>query len=306
MSENPAILLLAHGSPESPEGIPEFLDSITGGRGLPEQVVKEVQRRYELIGRSPLTKMTLQQGEALARELRMPVYVGMRNWRPFISDVVQQMAGDGVTSAIAIPMAPQNSRTSVGLYRQSLEGAHPPFAVDFVESWHDHPLLIQAFAERVRAGLGRACRDSEPAIIFTAHSVPERTVQEGDAYERQARETAALVARAAGLRDDQWTFAFQSQGMAGGAWLGPTVEDSIRAAHAHGALAVFIAPIGFVCDHVEILYDIDIGFRDFAQALGVSVSRPESLNDSPTFIAALAHIARARIANASEPVPQRG
>jgi len=306
MSENPAILLLAHGSPESPEGIPEFLDSITGGRGLPEQVVKEVQRRYELIGRSPLTKMTLQQGEALARELRMPVYVGMRNWRPFISDVVQQMAGDGVTRAIAIPMAPQNSRTSVGLYRQSLEGAHPPFAVDFVESWHDHPLLIQAFAERVRAGLGRACRDSEPAIIFTAHSVPERTVQEGDAYERQARETAALVARAAGLRDDQWTFAFQSQGMAGGAWLGPTVEDSIRAAHAHGALAVFIAPIGFVCDHVEILYDIDIGFRDFARALGVSVSRPESLNDSPTFIAALADIARARIANASEPVPQRG
>lgn len=300
-AERTAVLLLAHGSPDSPEGIPEFLRAITGGRGVPEHVVKEVQHRYALIGRSPLTEITLKQGEDLARALAMPVYVGMRNWRPFIADVVKQMAADGVARAIAIPMAPQNSRTSVGLYHKAVEAAQPPFAVDYVDSWHDHPRLIQAFAERVRAGLSRC--EGEPAIIFTAHSVPERTVQEGDPYERQAKETAALVARAAGLRDEQWTFAFQSQGMSGGTWLGPTVEDTIRAAHARGARQVFIAPIGFVCDHVEILYDIDIGFRDFARELGITVARPESLNDSATLIAALADIARARMAEA---VPQRG
>jgi ferrochelatase len=304
-AEKTAVLLLAHGSPESPADIPEFLLSITGGRALPEHVVKEVQHRYALIGRSPLTEITLKQGEDLARALGMPVYVGMRNWRPFIAEVVQQMAADGVTRAIAIPMAPQNSQTSVGQYRKVLEAAQPPFAVDYVEEWHDHPLLIQAFAERVRAGLERA--PGEPAIIFTAHSVPERTVQEGDPYERQAKETAALVARAAGLREDQWSFAFQSQGMSGGTWLGPTVEETIRAAHARGARSVYIAPIGFVCDHVEILYDIDIGFSEFAKELGMTVSRPESLNDSPALIAALADLARARIGSPStEAVPQRG
>jgi ferrochelatase len=281
-AEKTAVLLLAHGSPESPADIPEFLLSITGGRPLPEHVVKEVQHRYALIGRSPLTEITLKQGEHLARALGMPVYVGMRNWRPLIAEAVQEMAADGVTRAIAIAMAPQNSRTSVGQYHKVLENAQPPFAIDYVESWHDHPLLIQAFAERVRAGLERA--PGEPAIIFTAHSVPERTVQEGDPYECQAKETAALVARAAGLRDDQWTFAFQSQGMSGGTWLGPTVEDTIRAAHARGARSVYIAPIGFVCDHVEILYDIDIGFREFAKELGMTVSRPESLNDSPACV----------------------
>jgi ferrochelatase len=230
----------------------------------------------------------------------------MRNWRPFIADVVKQMSAEGITRAVAIPMAPQNSRTSVGLYRKALEAAQPRFAIDYVESWHNHPLLIQAFAERVRTGLERPMT-AEGAIIFTAHSVPARTVQEGDPYERQARETAALVAGAAGLRDEQWTFAFQSQGMAGGAWLGPTVEDTIKAAHERGARWVFIVPVGFVCDHLEILYDIDIGFGAFARGLGMSLARPESLNDSPTFIAALADLARTRITSApAEPVSQHG
>src|SRR5688572_8247488 len=123
MREKAAVLLLAHGSPDSPEGVPEFLNSIAGGRSLPDHVVEEVQRRYTLVGRSPLTEISLRQGRALARELGLPVYVGMRNWRPFIADVVKQMSAEGITRAVAIPMAPQNSRTSVGLYRKALEAA---------------------------------------------------------------------------------------------------------------------------------------------------------------------------------------
>jgi ferrochelatase len=292
----PAVLLIAHGSPERVEDIPEFLLNISRGRPMPEAVVREVQHRYSLIGSSPLTRITRQQADGVARELGLPVYVGMRNWHPFIADTLQQMAGDGITSVVAICLAPHNSRTSVGLYKQVLFGNKPPFAIDFVEEWHDHPLLIAAFAEKLRAGWTKACAEhgSHLPVLFTAHSVPTRTVAEGDPYETQTRETAALVA-AQVPEIGAWRFAFQSQGMSGGEWLGPTVEETIVSLREAGQTGVFVQPIGFVCDHVEVLFDVDILFRQFAGDRGMKLYRAESLNDSPLFVRAVADLARSRV-----------
>jgi protoporphyrin/coproporphyrin ferrochelatase len=297
-SRKNAVLLLAHGSPDSVAQVPDFLLRVTGGRPLPPPVVDEVKHRYDLIGRSPLTELTLKQAELLAGELGMPVYVGMRNWKPFIAEAVRAMVSDGIEHAVAICLAPQNSRTSVGLYRSALADNETSFAVDFVESWHDHPLLIRAFAEKLRAGLDRAHREAQTQqipIIFTAHSVPERTVAEGDPYESQTKQTASLVADEAALASGDWKFAFQSQGMAGGAWLGPRVEDTILSLKEKGHRDVFVQPIGFLCDHVEVLYDIDIGFKQFAEAQDMRLWRAESLNDSSLLAAALAEVARTRL-----------
>ena len=297
-AENAAVLLLAHGTPEAVEEVPDFLVKVTGGRPLPQQVVEEIKHRYSLIGRSPLTELTMQQARLLAAELQRPVYVGMRNWKPFIGDAVRAMAADGVQRALAICLAPHDSRTSVGLYRKAVLDQAPPFAVEFIDNWHDHPLLARAFAEKLRPGWERACKEmgARVPVIFTAHSVPQRTIAEGDPYEEQAKETAALVAsQTPALAADDWTFAFQSQGMSGGAWLGPTVEETILRLKAKGYGGVFIQPIGFLCDHVEVLYDVDIMFREFAKQHGMRLWRAESLNDSPTLIAALADVARSRM-----------
>ena len=221
----------------------------------------------------------------------------MRNWKPYIAEAVRTMTNEGVTHVVAICLAPQNSRTSVGLYRAVLAKQGAAFTVDFIDSWHDHPLLIKAFAEKLTAGWKAACQESgvRVPVIFTAHSVPERTVTEGDPYEAQAKETAALVAQEAALQKDDWSFAFQSQGMSGGAWLGPTVEDTIRDLKARGHRGVFIQPVGFLCDHVEVLYDIDIGFKQFAEKEGMRLWRAESLNGSPLLTQALADLARTRL-----------
>jgi ferrochelatase len=299
-SSKSAILLLAHGSPDSPADIPEFMKHITGGRPVPDAVMQEVTHRYSLIGKSPLTKITMQQAEALQTRLGLPVYVGMRNWKPFISDAVRQITASGIEKVVAICLAPQNSSTSVGLYSKVLANERKPgLSVQFVESWHDHPLLVQAFAERLEPVWRQASAEMGRAVpvIFTAHSVPMRTIHAGDPYEKQAKETAQLVARTiAGLTPELRHFAFQSQGMTGGPWLGPTVETVMLEQKRQGHKGVVIAPIGFVCDHVEVLYDIDISFRQFAHEQQLKLWRPESLNTSPTFIAALAKLASTRMA----------
>lgn len=302
-SKKTAVLLLAHGSPASVDDVPEFLLRVTGGRQLPAEVVEEVSHRYGAIGKSPLTDLTLQQAELLAQEVGMPVYVGMRNWHPFVVQALQQMQADGIGHAVVICLAPHNSRTSVGLYRKSLgQSVDPEMTFDFVESWHDQPQLVQAFAEKLKSGLQQARRESgkQPPVIFTAHSVPERTVLDGDPYEIQARQTAALVAKATGLNQKDWSFAFQSQGMSGGPWLGPTVEGTITRLKQSGHQEVFVQPIGFLCDHVEILYDIDIAFTEFAEKEGMRLRRAESLNNSPLLTSALAQIVRSRVAAVAE------
>jgi len=297
-----AVLLLAHGTPDSVDEIPDYLSRVTQGRPLQDAVVEEVKHRFAAIGGSPLTHLTLEQGRLLADELGMPVYVGMRNWKPYIADVVRKMREDGITRAVAICLAPQNSRTSVGLYRKTVFAAtRNALEVQFIEHWAEHPDLIRAFAERLIAT--RAAFSAEVGapvpVLFTAHSVPVRTVQPEpgndtpDPYSDQTRLTASLVAsRIPGLTPGDWFFAFQSQGMSGGPWLGPTVEDTLTALRARGVTNLIIQPIGFLCDHVEILYDIDVGFRQFAAGLGMTVRRPESLNDSRLLTLALADLAR--------------
>lgn len=313
-----AVLLLAHGTPETLDQIPEYLRNVTSGRPLPEEAVQEIRHRYSLIGTSPLTDLTMQQGRLLSEALALPVYVGMRNWRPYISEVVQQMRRDGITAAVDICLAPQNSRTSVGLYRRAaFAEAAGAIAMDFVEGWADHPLLARAFAERLQPvweELSARLGHSAP-VLFTAHSVPCRTIQAPaaapgeaqparplpgpDPYPVEAKRTAASVAALladAGLKEDGWYFAFQSQGMSGASWIGPTVEDTLTALREEGHTAVVIQPIGFLCDHVEILYDIDIGFREFGAKIGLEVVRPLSLNDSPLLTSALEELARQGLA----------
>ncbi len=295
---NTAVLLLAHGSPENPDQIPEFLSYVTGGRPLPSPVVEEIRHRYSLIGFSPLPCWTLLQADQLSQSMQMPVFVGMRNWKPFIADAVKAIASKGYKRVIAICLAPQNSRTSVGLYRSAVTAdGNLPFEMDFVEEWHDHPLLAKAFAEKLRAGWERASAENgaELPVIFTAHSVPQRTISEGDPYERQSKETAELVAKEARLAGEDWTFAFQSQGMSGGQWIGPTVEETIRNLKAKGHRGVFLHPVGFLCDHVEVLYDIDIAFKQFAEKEGMRLWRAESLNGSKTLTAALAEVVSSRV-----------
>jgi ferrochelatase len=303
--QKPAVLLLAHGTPDCVEEIPAYLANVTGGRQLPASLIAEIQHRYSLIGHSPLTEITMRQSARISQELGLPTYVGMRNWKPYIRDTVAQMAADGVTHALAICLAPQNSRTSVGLYRSALldETGASPFTVDFVAEWHAEPLLIRAFSEKLRDGWSRACLEANAPVpvLFTAHSVPVRTIEAGDNYERQARETAELVAASIPEVAGNWRFAFQSQGMSGGAWLGPTVESVIEEFAAAGHKHLFVQPIGFVCDHVEILYDIDIAFKDFAAARGIALSRAESLNDSVLFARAVVQLARTRLAVAAQP-----
>jgi len=308
-----AVLLLAHGTPETVEQIPEYLRNVVSGRPIPPHVVEEIQHRYALIGRSPLTEITIEQARLVEAELApeghgVPVYVGMRNWRPYIPDVVKQMRADGVEEAAVLCMAPQNSRTSVGLYRRAVEAEAGGLRIDFTEGWADHPLLAEAFAERLRPALRRLTEETgyPVPVLFTAHSVPERTVkppaegdqgprlwpgQGADPYAEDARHTAELVAeRVAEI--PRWRFAFQSQGASGGPWIGPTVEETLDSMAAEGVKAVMLQPIGFLCDHVEILYDVDRAFRDYAAGIGIRLERPESLNASATLAKAVADLAR--------------
>lgn len=289
-----AILLLAHGAPENTGDMDAYLANIRGGRPMPAHVVAEVRRRYEVIGgRSPLLELTRRQAEALAGVLGVPVYVGMRNWSPYIAETICRMTADGITRAVAICMAPQYSSMSVGLYfrrtQEALDQTGAHIEIDWVESFHRHPLLIAAFTERLRPALnGRSA-----PVLFTAHSLPERTLATGDPYDTEVRATAAAVAAEAGLTE--WDFAYQSQGMTDEKWLGPTVESRIDALAARGVKEFMLAPIGFVCDHVEILYDVDVAFREYAGGRDITLLRPESLNDSPLFIEALAAVARERL-----------
>lgn len=314
-----AVILLAHGTPEVLGEMDAYLELVTGGRKVSPEVVHELQERYAQIGLSDvfspqgahLTRWTFQVATLLERRLGQRVYVGMRNWKPFIRDVVEEMKRDGVRQVKAICMAPQNSRTSVGLFKHALQSAVAgAMDVDFISAWADHPLLVKAFAQRMRAALAsvRAAEDGRTAVLFTAHSVPSRTVQPSatpveyhgmilatspDTYERDCRQTASLVAaELADILDDRdCYFSFQSQGMSGGSWIGPTVEETLVRLKQDGYGTVVIQPVGFVCDHVEILYDIDIAFQGVARTLGLKLVRAESLNDSPLLIDALEDLA---------------
>jgi protoporphyrin/coproporphyrin ferrochelatase len=316
-----AVLLLAHGTPDVLGEMAEYLAKVTGGRALPQEVVEELQHRYAQIGLGetpgaeppPLTKWTLTQGHLLQQMLSgEKIYVGMRNWHPYIADVIAQMRSDGVTHIKAVCLAPQNSRTSVGLYRRAVLAAAAGIEVEFVAGWAEHPLLAQAFAEKLQPVWTLACAESRQRVpvLFTAHSVPCRTIMTGEAsvagarpgtpeqtspdpYPVEAKRTAQMVAdrmAEVGFGEKDWYFAFQSQGVSGGPWIGPTVDDTLKAIKEEGQVGVVMQPVGFLCDHVEILYDIDIAFKEKARELGLKLWRAESLNDSPVLVKALAEV----------------
>jgi ferrochelatase len=283
------VLLLAHGAPERVEDVASYLTFVRGGRPASPQIVEEVERRYQAIGgSSPLLAWTRAQAEALERMLGLPVFFGMRNWHPFIRETMDRVRDAGLERIAAIAMAPQFSELSVGLYIRRTEEAAREAGVAaeivWARSFHDEPLLIEAFAEKLEPlAAGRK-------VLLTAHSLPEKALGGGDPYDRETRATAAAVAARLGLTD--WEFAYQSQGLTDDRWLGPTVESCLDRYAAAGLREVVVDPIGFVCDHVETLYDVDVVFRGYGAERGISVLRPEALNGSPKFTAALGEVAK--------------
>jgi protoporphyrin/coproporphyrin ferrochelatase len=292
MSRKNGVLLMAHGTPSSCDDMPEYLRLVRGGRPASEALIAEMRHNYQAIGGSPLTAITLEQGAALQQRLgaEIPVAVGMRNWKPFISDAVAALAGAGAERLIALPLAPQFSTLSVQKYLDAAREAMPAgVQIDPVESFHLHPLLIEAFAERLRAAQPRPGE----VIVFTAHSLPSRVIAAGDRYADEVAATARAVAAQAGI--ERYEQAYQSAGRTPEPWIGPDLGTLIERLAASGTTHILVVPIGFVCDHTEILFDIDMQAAQAARERGAALRRTESLNTSPTFIAALEDIVRSRI-----------
>ncbi len=281
---------MAHGTPASLDEMPEYLRLVRGGRPPSADLVAEMRHNYAAIGgRSPLTAITAAQAAALRARLGadVPVAVGMRNWTPFIADALAELAAAGAERVIGIPLAPQFSTLSVQKYVEVAKAAIPAgVRFDAVPSFHAHPLLLQAFAERVREAAPRA--DEE--IVFTAHALPRRVIDGGDHYTDEVAGTARGVAQAAGIA--QYQRAFQSAGRTPEPWIGPDLSELIRERAAIGTRAMLVVPIGFVCDHTEILFDIDVQAAATARDRGVALRRTQSLNTSPTFIAMLEDLVR--------------
>jgi ferrochelatase len=286
-----AILLMAHGTPSSLDQLPEFLTRVRGGRPPSDHLLAEMRHNYSAIGgRSPLTDITVRQRDALAARLggHVPVLVGMRNWHPFIAEALGRLAGSGVARVVGIPLAPQFSTLSVSNYVEAAQAATPAGVVfECVGSYHAHPLLLEAFAERVREAGGPAAGE---LVVFTAHSLPERVVASGDPYVDEVRATAAGVAARAGIR--AYELAFQSAGRTPEPWIGPELNALIRERAASGIRRVLVVPVGFVSDHTEILFDLDVQAAATAADCGVRLRRTASLNDSPAFISLLEELVR--------------
>ncbi len=278
-----AVILMAYGSPSTPEDIRPYFEDVRGGRSVSDEAVAELAERYRRIGgRSPLDEVTEAQRAALERELGVPVFVGMKHWQPRIAEAVERALEGGATRLIGVVLAPHYSRMSVGEYRERLEAALSGREAELVlvESWHDDPAFVEVVADRVRG--------TDAWVIFTAHSLPERILASGDPYREQLLETSRLVAARAGL--DRWSFAFQSASTTGEPWLGPDILDELERLAGEGVRKVLVAPVGFVSDHLEILWDLDVEARERAQELGLELARIESMNDDPAFIGALAGV----------------
>jgi protoporphyrin/coproporphyrin ferrochelatase len=275
---------MAYGSPERIEDIRPYLEDIREGRPVSDEAVEELTERYRRIGgRSPLDEISERQRAALERELGLPVYVGMKHWRPRIADAVEAALANDAERIVGIVLAPHYSALSIAGYRERLESALAARAeLRFVESWHDHEPFLDVLAERVRG--------TDAHVVFTAHSLPERILAMGDPYREQLLETSRLVAERAGL--ERWSFAFQSASATGERWLGPDILEELDDLHGRGVRKVLVCPVGFVSDHLEILWDIDVEARERAAELGLELDRIESLNDDPAFVRALAELVR--------------
>lgn len=328
-TESPAevgVLLMAYGAPETLDEVEPFLLDVRGGRPTPAELVAEVVGRYRAIGGgSPLLGVTRAQACALQARLRahpelggrFRVAVGMRHWQPRIGRAVAALVAEGCTRLVAIPLAPHVSRMSVGAYFDALDEAlggqepspfHEVHEVHKVEGFHDHPLFVQAWVERVRSGLERVAAGGwdlrETELLFTAHSLPRSIVADGDPYPEQLvetirevtaripRELVEMLAPAAGQPASWWRLSYQSAGARAVPWLGPSLGETLVELAAAGRRHVLVAPIGFVSDHVEVLYDLDVEAAGRAEMLGMTLERTESLNTAPLFVEALAELVR--------------
>ena len=273
---------MAYGSPDRIDDVPAYFEDIRGGRPVRAEAVEELVERYRRIGgRSPLNEVTEAQRAALQGELGLPIYVGMKHWRPWIADAVEQAIGEGAERIVGLVLAPHYSRMSIGGYRDRLERALDGRAeLVFIESWHDHGPFLDVVADRVRG--------ADAHVVFTAHSLPARILAEGDPYRDQLLESSRLVAERAAL--DSWSFAFQSASETGEPWLGPDILDELEELHTRGVPKVLVAPVGFVAEHLEILWDLDVEAREKAAELGLELDRIPSLDDDPAFVAALAEL----------------
>ena len=295
MSKLKGVLLMAYGTPRNLDEVEPYYRDIRGGRPPSPEAVEELTERYRKVGgKTPLLEITQDVanllGERLNRDAgdaRWRVYIGMKHWHPYIAQSVDDIVADGVEELVALPLAPHYSRMSIAGYEQLVESAlekqkSPPPA-RFIESWRSNPKFIEFIARRVRDGLEKFDADpSEVEVMFTAHSLPARILEYGDPYPTELMESAEDVAEAAQVRS--WRFAYQSAGMTGTPWLGPDILDSIEEISNEGGKNILVVPFGFVCDHLEILFDIDIEAIEKAEDLGVNLARIEMPNDSAGFI----------------------
>ena len=298
------VLIMAYGGPNSLEEIPGYLADIRNGRVTTPAILEEITHNYTLIGgKSPLLEISTRQVEAVRAKLdpdKFKVYMGMRHWSPWIEDVVGQMIDDGITRAIALVLAPHYSKLSVAKYHakvaDGLDMYRGQIDFEFIDSYHDAPLLIEALANRVHEGLSLwpAAERDDVHVIFSAHSLPVRIIKMGDPYDEQLRDTARLVAAKAGLPDARWSWSYQSAGGSPEPWLGPQLEAYIPELAAQGVKNMISIPVGFVSDHVEILFDIDIQAQEAARACGVRLERPSALNDDPLYIQTLVDLIEQR------------
>ena len=285
MSE-PAVILMAYGSPERVADVPAYYSDIRGGRPIRQELMDDLVARYRSLGiedSNPLNAITEATRAALQEELGFPVYTGMKHWTPRIAEAVEAALAAGADRLVGLVLAPHYSSLSIAGYRKLLADAVGDRAdIVFVESWHDDQAFISFLADRVR--------DTDAHVVFTAHSLPARILDEGDPYKDQLLETARLVADTAGVED--WSFSFQSESPTGEPWLGPDILDHLEALSARGIENVLICPVGFVSDHLEIRWDIDTEAQDKARELGLQLERIEMPNDDPRFVRALAGIVR--------------
>ncbi len=306
MSHRPiGVLVMAYGGPGSLEEIPGYLADIRHGRPTPRAVLEEIIESYRAIGgSSPLLAVSQRQVDALAAALgpEFGCYLGMRHWSPWIEDVVGEMAADGVTEAVSLVLAPHFSAMSVARYQQKIADGLDLYRgrihFEHVASYHDAPGLVEAFAARVGDGKARWPEEERGRVhvVFSAHSLPQRVLESGDPYGEQCLETARLVAERAGVPEERWSWAYQSAGRTPEPWAGPDIGEHLRELAARGVRDVVSVPVGFVSDHVEVLFDIDRRAAGVAADLGMRLERPSALNDDPVFIAALAELVRVKAA----------
>ena len=297
----PGVLLMTYGSPDSLDraDIEAYLARVRGGREPEAELVDEFARRYRVIGGSPLIEITRSQAAALSTVLGWPVEVGMRFSEPSILAGLQALSAAGVTSVVAIVLSPQDSPLLMGGYGRAIEAARAAIGpaapeVTVAGAWHDEPAFIAALAGRLVAALGRRSPADRAAVrvLMTAHSLPRRVAEQEPDYLAQLRTTAVAVAAAAGLSDDDWTFCWQSAGPEPGEWMKPDFDDLMPGIAASGGRSVLVVPVQFLADHLETLYDVDIGAREQAEAHALTFLRVPSLNDDPGLIEALASVAR--------------